>query len=550
MLRHLSIRDVVLIEQVDLQLADGLTVMTGETGAGKSIILDALALVLGARSEARLVRQGAQQASVTASFELDKKNPVMKILRDQGIDAGDDLIIRRVVGVDGKSKAFINDQPVGVRLLQDIAGLLVDVHGQFDNQGLLDPATHLALLDRFAGHDKLLSAVHAAYADFQAKETALSELRVAAEKAQADEAFLRAAVDELEDLSPEVGEEEKLASRRAFLQQQEKLFEVLRLTETELASAENNISTTRRAVDKLLDKTGNILKLLSDNLDAAYDTLAHAQQAAENVAAQLNNDDQSLEQSEARLFALRALARKHHCTSDELPEKRKEFTQALMLIEDQGDFIARLEKELLTARNNFISAAQKLTVSRETFGEKLAKAIHKELAPLKLEKATFAVAVEPLTETQWGANGVDSVRFMVAMNPGQPQSPLHKTASGGEMARLLLAIKVVLAKIENIPVLVFDEVDTGIGGAVAEAVGERLAKLSQTAQVIVITHAPQVAARGAQHWLVAKEQKAKQTITRVSILESNARRDEIARMLSGAEISNEARAAADRLLAG
>jgi len=549
-LTHLAIRDVVLISALDLTLAPGLTVMTGETGAGKSIILDALALVLGARSEARLVRTGAQQANVTASFDLPAKNPAIKILRDQGITVGDELIIRRVVGADGKSKAFINDQPVGIALLREISPMLVDVHGQFDNQGLLDPATHLALLDRFAAHEKLLSVVAAAYGDWRDKESALANLRETAAKAAAEEAFLRAAVAELEDLSPEAGEEEKLAARRTFLQQQEKLFEVLRYADEGLGGMETTLLDVRRQVEKVMDKTGAILSPLSGAMDALYDAVANAQSAAQSIADEINNDDQSLEQSEARLFAIRALARKHHCTADQLSEKRREFSQALMLIEDQGDFMARLEKETAGARARYITAAEKLSASRSAAGDKLSKAIQKELAPLKLEKATFAVAVEPLNESQWSANGADSVRFMVAMNPGQPLAPLHKTASGGEMARLLLAIKVVLAKIENIPVLVFDEVDTGIGGAVAEAVGERLQKLALDAQVIVITHAPQVAARGANHWRVAKSQKAKQTMTQVEVLNDNDRREEIARMLSGAEITGEARAVAERMLAG
>jgi len=549
-LTQLSIRDVVLIQALDLELAPGLTVMTGETGAGKSIILDALALVLGARSEARLVRTGAQQASVTAGFELAKKSPVRTKLNEQGIIVDYELILRRVVGADGKSKAFINDQPVGVGLLREISPMLVDVHGQFDNHGLLDPATHLELLDRFSAHEKLLSATAIAYQDWRAKESALQNLRDTAAKAQADELFLRTAVAELDDLSPEVGEEEKLVSRRTFLQQQEKLFEVLRYTDEGMGNMETSLLDVRRQVEKLLDKTGKILSPLSATLDALYDAVANAQTAAQNIANQINNDDQSLEQSEARLFALRALARKHHCTADELPEKRREFAQALMLIEDQGDFIVRLEKEVAFARDQYIVAAEKLSASRRGAGDKLAKAIQKELAPLKLEKAVFAVGSDPLNETQWSANGIDAVRFVVAMNPGQPMAPLHKTASGGEMARLLLAIKVVLTKIENIPVLVFDEVDTGIGGAVAEAVGERLQKLATDAQVIVITHAPQVAARGANHWRVVKSQKAKQTITQVDVLNHNDRHEEIARMLSGAEITGEARAVAARMLAG
>jgi len=549
-LTQLSIRDVVLIQALDLTLAPGLTVMTGETGAGKSIILDALALVLGARSEARLVRAGALQASVTASFELAKESPVRAKLHKQGITIKNELILRRVVGADGKSKAFINDQPVGVGLLRDISPMLVDVHGQFDNHGLLDSATHLELLDRFAGHEKLLFGTVMAYTDWRAKESTLQNLRETAAKAQANELFLRTAVAELEDLSPEVGEEEKLASRRTFLQQQEKLFEVLRYADEGMGNMETNLLDVRRQVEKLLDKTGSILSPLSAALDILYDAVANAQSAAQDIANQINNDDQSLEQSEARLFAIRALVRKYHCTADELPDKRREFTQALMLIEDQGDFITRLEKEVATGRDQYIAAAEKLSASRRTAGEKLSKAIQKELAPLKLEKTVFAVAVEPLSETQWSANGIDAMRFVVAMNPGQPMAPLHKTASGGEMARLLLAIKVVLAKIENIPVLVFDEVDTGIGGAVAEAVGERLQKLAKDAQVIVITHAPQVAARGANHWRVAKSQKTKQTITQVDVLNDNGRREEIARMLSGAEITGEARAIAARMLAG
>ncbi|HCM83430.1 MAG TPA: DNA repair protein RecN [Alphaproteobacteria bacterium] len=550
MLTHLSIRDVVLITSLDLELESGLTVLTGETGAGKSIILDALSLVLGARSDARLVRSGAKQASVTASFDLPPDHPAFAALGENGIDAKDELIIRRVVNADGKSKAFVNDQPVGVTLLKEISPLLVDVHGQFDNHGLMDPATHRELLDRFAGHEKLLAAARDAYDDRQEKILALENLRAVAAKAQADEAFLRASVQELDDLSPEVGEEQKLAARRQFLQQQEKLFEVLRASDDRLQSVENSVSDIRRQVDKLMDKAGDALAPLSATLNTLYDAIAHAQQETENVARQLNNDDQSLEQSEARLFALRALARKHHCTADELPEKRKEFTQALLLIEDQGDFMVRLEKETHAAREQYVAAAEKLSISRNAAGEKLARAIHKELAPLKLEKANFKIALDAVSESAWSANGIDQIRFMVATNPGQPHAPLHKTASGGEMARLLLAIKVVLAKIENIPVLVFDEVDTGIGGAVAEAVGERLEKLSKDAQVIVITHAAQVAARGAHHLQVSKSQKAKQTETSVVVLAGKERREEIARMISGAEISNEARAVADKLLAG
>lgn len=550
MLTHLSIRDVVLIASLDLALERGLTVLTGETGAGKSIILDALSLVLGARSDARLVRAGAGQASVGARFDLPACHPARNYLGEQGIAAEDDLVIRRVVSADGKSKAFINDQPVGITLLREISPMLVDVHGQFDNHGLLDPATHMELLDRFAGHEKLLTAVAAAHEDWYAKMAALENLRAVAAKAQADESFLRAVVAELDDLSPEVGEEIKLASRRAMLQQQEKLFETLRLSDSELGAAEASIGAARRAVDKMMDKVGEMLAPLSAALDAAYDAVAGAQSATEHLAGQMDSDDQSLEQSEARLFALRAVARKHQCTPDELPEKYREFTQALLLIEDQGDFLAQLEKESAAARANYVAAAEKLSESRSTAGAKLSKAIQKELTPLKLEKTVFAVGQETLSESAWSANGTDSIRFIVAMNPGQTLAPLHKTASGGELARLLLAIKVVLAKIENIPILVFDEVDTGIGGAAAEAVGERLQKLSTSAQVIVITHAPQVAARGAQHWRVLKQQKAKQTLTDVVILNGQERREEIARMISGAEISNEARAAADRLLAG
>jgi DNA repair protein RecN (Recombination protein N) len=549
MLIQLSIRDVVLIQSLDLELTHGLTVLTGETGAGKSIILDALSLVLGARSDARLVRSGALRASVTASFDLQHGHPIFALLNDNDIDTNE-LIIRRVVNADGKSKAYINDQAVSVAMLKEISPLLVDVHGQFDSHGLLDPATHAALLDRFSAHEKLLSVTRKAYEFWQDKITALAALQAAANQAQADEDFMRASLRELEDLSPIAGEEEKLAARRQFLQQQEKLFEVLRASDTDLQTAEQAVLDIRRQLDKLLNKTGDMLKPLSEKIEHLYDAVAYAQQAVEHITVQLNNDDQSLEQSEARLFAIRALARKHHCTADELSDKHKAFSQALMLIEDQGDLIKRLEKETVTARDLYITAAKELSVSRAAACDRLSKVINKELKPLKLEKADFRVNMMSLAEPQWSTRGCDEIRFMVAMNPGQPHVPLHKTASGGEMARLLLAIKVVLAKLENIPVLVFDEVDTGIGGAVAEAVGERLQKLAQDAQVIVITHAAQVAARGTTHWQVSKSQKANQTETSVAVLSGDERREEIARMISGAEISNEARQVADKMLAG
>jgi DNA repair protein RecN (Recombination protein N) len=549
MLTHLAIRDVVLIQSLDLELAAGLTVLTGETGAGKSIILDALGLVLGARSEARLVRTGAAQASVTAQFDLPPRHPAFAFLAANEIPVGD-FIIRRVVGADGKSKAFVNDTPVGVGLLRELSPMLVDVHGQFETHGLMNPATHLTLLDRFAGHEKLMAAAAAHHADWRAKTDALENLKAIAARAAADEAFLRSAVAELEDITPQVGEEEKLAARRTMLQQQEKLFEVLRYADEGLGQMEGTLLDVRRQVEKLVDKTGEVLSPLSATLDALYDALANAQGAAQAIANQVNNDDASLEESETRLFALRALARKHHCTVDDLSDKQREFSQQLLLIEDQGDLLARLETETVAARAAYVAAAEKLSSSRRAAAEKLARVVQKELAPLKLEKAKLDVTIEPLQETQWGALGMDSVRMVAAMNPGQAAAPLHKTASGGELARLLLAIKVVLAKVENIPVLVFDEVDTGIGGAVADAVGERLGRLAEGAQVLVITHAPQVAARGAQHWQVQKQQGKKETTTTVSVLTGAARQEEIARMLSGAEISNEARQGAARMLAG
>ncbi len=550
MLQSLSIRDVVLIKELSLSFDRGLSVLTGETGAGKSILLDALGLALGGRGDAGLIRKGAAAANVSAEFLLNGKHPALAFLEEHSLPVEDHLILRRTVGADGKSRAFVNDQSVSVTLLRQLGDMLVDIHGQFDNHGLLNPATHRALLDAYGAHGKVTGQVAATWTAWQnlvqAEKTVLAE----AERARAEEGYLRHALAELDDLEPQVGEEQILAERRTALQAHEKLLELLQDGEKQLNSADEEIRATRRGFDRMADKAGALTAPVITALDTAYDALSDAQGALQNLGAQLSGDDMSLEAVEQRLFGLKAMARKHHVTVDELGDLRKDITQKLLLIEDQGSFLNDLARKRSAARDDYIKYAESLSALRAKTAVRMSQLVNKELVPLKLDKAKFTVNSIVADENNWAAHGMDNVQFTVATNPGQPPGALNKIASGGELARFMLALKVVLSASSPIETLIFDEVDTGIGGAVADAVGERLGKLAEGAQVLVVTHSPQVAARGTHHWQVAKAHKGKETITEIIALGKDARREEIARMLSGAEITTEARAAAKKLLAG
>jgi DNA repair protein RecN (Recombination protein N) len=551
MLQGLSIRDVVLIDRLDIGFASGLTVLTGETGAGKSILLDSLGLALGARAEGGLLRAGAAQLSIAAEFAPPAAHPVHAILAEQGLDAGETLILRRVVGADGRSRAFVNDQPASVGLLRRLGETLVEIHGQFESHTLLDAATHRTTLDAFAALDgrKLDEAWTGWRASIAARAAAEAELA----GARGEEDYLRHAVAELEALAPKPGEEAELASRRTTLMAGEKLAEAMETARQALAhpaDIESGLRAARRALDRIADKAGGRLDEVIAALDRAADEASEARSRLDAVAAALDLDPRNLEKAEERLFALRAMARKHNASVDELMALAERLAARLGSIDAGGDTLAKLTAAEAQARAAYAAAAEALSKARRTAAARLDKAVATELAPLKLERAKFVTRVETLAESEWGPAGIDRVTFEVATNPGAPPGPLAKVASGGELARFMLALKLVLARTSPVTTLVFDEVDADVGGATAAAVGERLATLARSSQVLVVTHSPQVAAKGAHHWQVAKSDDGKGgTATRVVALVAAGRREEIARMLAGAKITDQARAAADSLLA-
>jgi len=554
MLASLTIRDVVLIDRLELGFRPGLCVLTGETGAGKSILLDALGLALGMRAESGLVRQGAEQAVVTAEFALPADHPARQLLVEQGLDAGEDaLVLRRVLAADGRSRAFVNDQPASVGLLRQLGELLVEIEGQFAQRGLLDAATHREALDTYADAAGELARLSMAWRDWRAARGARAEAEERLARARADEAYLRHALDELDALKPQTGEEQRLAESRGFLQQRERLGEALEAALLELAGdrgAERAVNSALRPLERLRDKLGDRLDPAVNALERAATELREAIAQVEAALRDLGPAGQSLEQLEERLFALRALARKHNVGVDALAALRDEIAAKVGALDDSGSEIKKLQRREAETRNDYVAVAGKLGEARRTAATALDTAVAKELKPLKLEKARFQTVVTALPEAEWNEAGAERVHFEVQTNPGAPPGPLAKIASGGELARFLLALKVVLARGLSARTLVFDEVDSGIGGAVAAAVGERLHRLGASLQVLVVTHSPQVAAKGTHHWRVAKRQAASKTLTTVAELSAAERQEEIARMLSGSTITAEARAAAASLMGG
>lgn len=554
MLTRLSIRNVILIDKLDLEFSTGLAVLTGETGAGKSILLDSLGLALGHRAEARMLRKGADQAVVSAVFDVAAGHPSRALLRENGIDADDDeLILRRVLGSDGRTKAFINDQPVGVGLLKQLGECLVEIHGQFETQRLLDPAGHRALLDAFAGHDADLDDVAAKYQAFRDMQVALEAAEEKARKALQNETFLRHAVDELQALAPASGEESTLAEKRRMLQHGEQISAAIQATEQLISAeggAEDKLAKAVHEIERASGKAGGRLDETLATLMRALSEVADAGGFLERATADLDMDPQALEAAEERLFALRALARKHHVDVDALADLQGKLEAELADIDAGGETLKRLQAAVGAAKKAYQSAAETLGKKRRAAASTLDKAMATELAPLKLGTAQFVTQVSVLPEDRWSALGTDRIAFEVATNPGAEPGPLNRIASGGELARFMLALKVVLAEADPVPVLVFDEVDAGIGGAVAAAVGERLLRLGAGVQIFVVTHSPQVAAKGSRHLYVRKGADGKQAFTEVVALNGDERREEIARMLSGETVTSEARAAADSLLKG
>ena len=565
MLTALSIRDVVLVDSLDLEVDAGLTVLTGETGAGKSIILDALGLALGARGEAGLVRFGARQAVATAVFAAPDDPDLIALIAERGFDVapGEDLILRRVLSADGRSRAYINDQPAGVTALREIGARLVEVHGQHETVGLLDWKTHRGLLDAYGGLSPQLSGVAAASEMLKAAEADLSALRAAAADAAARTEEITLNLADLDALDPREDEETELAGERAILGAAEKAMADLADARTQLGGDKlsQKLSAALRAVEHArqratqagADADHPVLARLAAAAEAIDRTIVEAIEAIAEVdaaAAALDFEPGRLDKAEERLFALRAAARKLNTPVQGLPALRIRLREQLRLIEDGAEALTNAERETSVARENYDIAATFLTSAREAAGERLARAVMDELGPLKLDRARFRVAFEPVADGRRGPLGVETVRFQIATNAGDGFGPLDAIASGGELARFALAMKAALAGREDQrqPVMIFDEVDQGVGGAVAEAVGQRLKRLSNGAQVLVVTHSPQVAARGHAHWKVMKADADGATTTTVVALDDARRREEIARMLSGAEITDAARAAATALI--
>jgi DNA repair protein RecN (Recombination protein N) len=555
MLGTLAIRDVVLIEALDLEFRPGFTALTGETGAGKSILLDALGLALGLRAEARLVRAGSRQASVAAEFRLKPDHPAFALLAEHGIGgaAGDEgaLILRRVLGTDGRSRAFVNDQPVGVALLRQVGETLVEIHGQFESQRLIDAASHRALLDAFAGLGPDAARVAAAWHAWREAEAKARAAAENLEKARREEDYLRHAAEELSRLGPKPGEEADLASARALQQNAGKLGDALRGAAADLDAGkgvEGALASAQRQLERVAAQAGGRLDAALAALARAASEAAEARAQLERAGAGIEIDPRKLEAAEERLFALRAAARKHGVETDRLPDVLAKLQADLAAIEDGGEAAKKLARAAEAARRAFVARADELSQKRRAGAEAMSRAVTAEMAPLKLGKAGFRARVEAAPESDWGPAGCDKVLFEAETNPGQPPGPLNKIASGGELARFMLALKAVLAEADPVPVLVFDEVDAGVGGAVAAAVGERLAGLARAAQVLVVTHSPQVAARGDAHVRVAKRTAKGTTITIAEPLDEAARIEEIARMLAGARVTDEARAAARSLL--
>ena len=553
MLTALHIQDFVLIDQLSLTLGEGLTALTGETGAGKSILLEALGLAAGGRTGRGAVRRGAEKGVVAAAFEPGADHPVWRVLEENGVAAEDDqVILRRIQGVDGKSRAFINDQPVSVGLLKAVGEHLIEIHGQHDGVSFLSAATHRSLLDDFGGLAAAAAGVDRNWRDWRAAEAALDERRRLRDQAAREADYLRHVVAELSDLDPQADEEADLAARRAEMMAAQKVTEDL--ASASAAMSEDGLEGKLSAAAHRLARAAaqfqsepNPLADAIDKIDRALSDLIDARAAVEDAVERLGLDERRLEEAEERLFAIRAAARKHGVAPDQLPAFLAKASAALASLDESAAEFGALEKTAAAARAAYFDAARRLSASRRKAAKNLDDAVARELAPLKLGKAAFATAVET-DEAAAGPGGVDAVEFMVATNPGAPMGPLKTIASGGELSRFVLAMKAALAAKENRTVIIFDEVDAGVGGAVADAVGERLARLAIDAQVLVVTHSPQVAARAATHWRVEKTQSKTETATRVVALDDAARTEEIARMLSGAVVTDEARAAARRLL--
>lgn len=573
MLTHLSIRDVVLIEKLDLPFHGGLTALTGETGAGKSILLDSLGLALGERTSNRIIRAGATQSSVTATFELPSDHPVYELLHDKGIasiEEGKPLILRRIVPKEGRSRAYVCDQPISISVLRDVASLLVEIQGQHEQMGLANQSAHQTLLDAFGVPQQLRRQVAHCWDEWQNSLRTLNKTRKDVEDASKEEDWLRQVVDDLSALAPKEGEEDELAALRVKLQQDERRGEAVAAALAELTPKDRRTATpatalrsANRALSRLLpspldraqseeQETPSAQQEQAQEaltaLEKAEEYLAEAETLLSRLAVDTTVDVRLLEETEERLFTLRSEARKHKISVSELPSFLETLNQRLASIDSSAEALARLEEQVRESRAAYEKAAQELSTARSKAARQIEARVMAELIPLKLERARFIVELSPLPAEQWNRHGMEQVAFLIAANPGQPPGPLGKVASGGELSRLMLALKVVLAGRSSLTTLVFDEVDSGVGGATASAIGERLNRVAKDVQVLAITHSPQVAAYGNHQLRIAKQVVNNQTQTSATPLTDEERREELARMLAGDIVTDAARAAADSLL--
>lgn len=555
MLCSLSIRDIVLIRSLDIEFGEGLAVLSGETGAGKSILLDSLSLALGARGDGDLVRVGASQGQVSALFDVPPTHGVHQFLADNDVGNGDGLepvILRRTQNADGRTRAYINDRPVSVALLKSVGQYLVEIHGQHEERAMVDPAAHRALVDIFGGLDAPLAAVATAHKDWRAAARALADLQARVEKAARDADYLRASVEELTALSPQPGEEEELAGKRQAMMNAEKIASDINEAYDVLTGAASPVPTLVSAMRKLERKADSAPGVLNTAIEAfgvALDGLSQAESELETALRMSEFDPRELENAEERLFALRAAGRKYKVPVESLPDMAAKLAQDLSDLDAGEEKLIALEQDAAAKREALLTAAAALSEARKEAGETLSTRVMAELPALKLDQASFFVD-QQINEKEITAEGYDTLEFHVQTNPSTRPGPMMRVASGGELSRFLLALKVALADRVSAPTLVFDEIDTGVGGAVADAIGARLATLSNHVQVLSVTHAPQVAARAGAHLLISKKGEAEDSVeTRVRRIDDDERLEEIARMLSGAEVTTEARAAAARLLA-
>lgn len=551
MLKSLSIRNVVLIDKLDLDFQNGFSVLSGETGAGKSILLDSVGLLLGKRAEVGMIRSGCDKLSVCGSFEIaDKKGELAALCAEYDLDFEHEIIIKRTLNQDGKGKIFFNDQPITQKLLKEIGSYLVEIHGQFDNQGLLNPTTHLSVLDNYGAYPEKITAMKTAFAAYKkAKDNRVNaEAKIAQSKA--DEDSLRHWVDEFQKMQPRENEQEELEEKRRQMMNAEKILE--NLDAAYKALNQGGVQSALRQAQAAISRVNVLLNGKFDNIYSLLDTaLVNADEAGEEIEAASNEvslNQNELDAVEERLFALKALARKHNTTIEELPLVWQQMEENLRNLELGEDDIENLRKLEEAAYKDYVKKATEVSQSRLAAALRLDGKIQAELPDLKMEKARFMTQISTKPENQWNENGRDDVCFMVSTNPNTPYGSISKIASGGELARFMLALKVNLAQTSQVETMIFDEVDTGIGGATAQAVGEKLAKLGEQVQVLVVTHSPQVAAQSKYHYKVEKTTVDNVTTTSLRELSAAEKTEEVARMLSGEHITDEARAAAKVLI--